>query len=148
MEYPNTDPDVYVRSDRLDRNEQLKLNKALLKFMETQEKGEPVIYSIISWLQEAAENYLVEKISHKKNSKPENEKVKEFARYWVYSHHIYSKVKRREILDLAKECNLTGFCLAGKPGIICIEGDVEDCDYWWLKVRIFFTFFILTCNIS
>jgi hypothetical protein len=29
---------------------------------------------------------------------------------------------RREILDLANEFGMTGFCLPGKPGIISAEG--------------------------
>lgn len=60
-----------------------------------------------------------------------------FSRYWIYSHHIYSKIKRREIIELAKENNITGFCLPGKPGIVCIEGSLVECDYWWQKVSLF-----------
>ena len=25
-----------------------------------------------------------------------------FSRYWIYSHHIYSKIKRRNMLDMSK----------------------------------------------
>jgi hypothetical protein len=32
---------------------------------------------------------------------------------------------RREILDLANEFGITGFCLSGRPGIICAEGLVS-----------------------
>ena len=46
-----------------------------------------------------------------------------FCRLWLYMHHIYSKTKRRDILDLAGQLNLTGFCLPGKPGIVCVEGE-------------------------
>jgi hypothetical protein len=45
----------------------------------------------------------------------------EFCRYWIYSHHIYSKVKRRSLQELAEQFRLSGFCLPGKPGIICVE---------------------------
>ena len=38
-------------------------------------------------------------------------------------HHIYSKTKRRNILSLASELGLTGFCLPGKPGVVCVEGE-------------------------
>ena len=37
-----------------------------------------------------------------------------FSRYWIYSHHIYSKIKRRNILDMAREYDVTGMCVA-KP---------------------------------
>jgi Protein of unknown function (DUF1115) len=44
-----------------------------------------------------------------------------FARYWIYSHHIYSRLKRRDLHQLAVEHRLTGFCHPGKPGVICVE---------------------------
>merc|ERR1712126_151543 len=56
-------------------------------------------------------------------------------RYWIYSHHIYSKVKRKNILDLASDYCLTGFCLPGKPGVICVEGSPRNCVDWWSLVR-------------
>lgn len=51
----------------------------------------------------------------------------ESCRVWLLSHHIYDKVKRRNLLSLSAEKNLGGFTLPGKPGVICIEGDPEDC---------------------
>ena len=48
-----------------------------------------------------------------------------FCRKWLYMHHIYSKTKRRNILSLASELGLTGFCLPGKPGVVCVEGEEE-----------------------
>ncbi|OII75003.1 uncharacterized protein cubi_03113 [Cryptosporidium ubiquitum] len=43
-----------------------------------------------------------------------------------YSHHIRSKIKRRLILEWAKELCLGGYCKIGYPGIIIVEGP-EDC---------------------
>ena len=54
------------------------------------------------------------KLSHKTLYTP-------VSRYWIYSHHIYSKIKRRNILDMSREYDVTGFCQPGKPGIICVE---------------------------
>jgi hypothetical protein len=39
----------------------------------------------------------------------------------------FIKHGRREILDLANVFRITGFCLPGKPGIICAEGPARDC---------------------
>lgn len=44
------------------------------------------------------------------------------------------QVKRKDILDLSREFDLTGFCLPGKPGIICVEGLAHNTDDWWHKV--------------
>ena len=38
------------------------------------------------------------------------------------------------MLDLSKQHNLSGFCLPGKPGIICIEGIERSVDAWWIEV--------------
>ena len=43
-------------------------------------------------------------------------------RAWIYSHHIYNKCKRQNIVYLAKASQLTGFLAPGKPGLICAEG--------------------------
>ncbi|XP_015595951.1 RWD domain-containing protein 2A [Cephus cinctus] len=137
--YPNIYPEVYVRSSLLDRTQQMNLNKSLSLFMNSQEKGEPCIYALISWLQDDIDKYLEQSELNKK-SKGKLKETEEldkhvFGRYWVYSHHIYSKFKRRDIADLAKENSLSGFTLAGKPGIICVEGALDDCEYWWQKVK-------------
>lgn len=130
--YPNEKPEVYVRSCLLNRAQQLLLNKELTSVLNQQE-NECCIYTLISWLQDHAEDYF----ESKTNEEKDEEKVKEatFARYWIYSHHIYSKLKRRELASLAKDNCITGFCLAGKPGVICIEGASDDCDYCWQKIK-------------
>ncbi|XP_066595621.1 RWD domain-containing protein 2A [Prorops nasuta] len=139
-DYPFETPEVYARMSLLDRTQQMLLNKALVAQSELQEKGEPCIYALIAWLQDNIESYIkVSKGCHKRNTNENKNKSKSstsaFARYWIYSHHIYSKFKRRDITSIAKENSLTGFCLAGKPGIVCIEGTQEDCEYCWQKVK-------------
>lgn len=56
-------------------------------------------------------------------------------RLWLYSHHIYSKTKRKNILDLAKENKITGFCMPGKPGIVCLEGNLDICNDVWSIIK-------------
>ena len=138
-DYPQVSPEFYARSSSLDRIHQTKLNEALTKFVKDQELGEPSIYSLITWIQDNLEGYLKRS---KQNVNKENalkkkrieQKHSTFTRYWIYSHHIYSNLKRKDITNEARENNLSGFCLAGKPGIICVEGALEDCEYWWQKV--------------
>ncbi|XP_047121467.1 RWD domain-containing protein 2A isoform X1 [Schistocerca piceifrons] len=132
-DYPATEPDIFVRSDKLSRNQQHSLNIDLSKFIADLDRGEICICSAISWLQENATHYYVAIKPEPQVKICEDEDL--FTRYWIYSHHIYSKIKRREVLDLAHEFNITGFCLPGKPGIICAEGSSMDCDEWWQKVK-------------
>lgn len=142
LDYPGVKPEVYASSSFLDRTQQTRLNEALTKFVDLQEIGEPCIYSLVDWIQDNLGIYLKES---KKNAEKENslkkklvkEKDLTFKRYWVYSHHIYSNLKRKDIADEARENCLSGFCLAGKPGIICVEGAMDDCEYWWQKVIIY-----------
>ena len=139
LDYPHVYPEIYCRSSSLDRSEQNNLNKALLSFIESQEKGEPLIYTIISWIQDNAESYMEKSNVNEKDIKESNnsdkKKCTDFGRYWIYSHHIYSKVKRKDIVDLARDCSLTGFSFVGKPGIICVEGAYDDCEYFWQQVK-------------
>lgn len=143
--YPKEQPEVYARGSHLDRTQQCLLNKDLSAIMKDQQAGEPCIYTLISWLQDNAEAYLkasvcnqakCNDVTNKNNT--DDQAVMVFSRYWIYSHHIYSKFKRRDVVNLARENSITGFCLAGKPGIICMEGSVEDCDYCWQKVILIF----------
>ena len=46
-----------------------------------------------------------------------------------------SKTKRKNILDLAKENGLTGFCMPGKPGIVCLEGILDVCNDVWSVIK-------------
>nr|CAI5826824.1 unnamed protein product [Callosobruchus analis] len=129
--YPEKMPEVYVRNHNLDRQMHMQLNKDWYQYVTDLERGEPCIFSAISWLQENAKKYI------KLEEKPKQKeiKVEEYVRYWIYSHHIYSKPKRQEIIHLANELDITGFCMPGKPGIICIEGSSENCTEWWQTIK-------------
>ncbi|XP_078042108.1 RWD domain-containing protein 2A [Augochlora pura] len=140
INYPREKPAVYARSSLLHRSQQLLLNRALSQVVERQEENEPCIYTLISWLQDNGEDYITaSNTSQGKESigrcRKEEQKSTTFARYWIYSHHIYSKFKRKEVVNIAKENSLTGFSMAGKPGVICVEGAHEDCEYYWQKVK-------------
>lgn len=143
-DYPATEPDIFVRNDKLSRNQQHTLNSDLAKFISTLDRGEICICSAISWLQENASHYCVPvKPEPVVSIREEDDNL--FTRYWIYSHHIYSKIKRREVLDLAHEFKITGFCLPGKPGIMCAEGSARDCNEWWHKVNGYCSIYLFIC---
>lgn len=139
-EYPKyCVPEVYVRSNELSREGQTRINEDIGDFLEQETiPEEPCVVGVISWLQENSESYFVkEQLAQKSNIKKvaRPSKADKFLRFWVYSHHIYSKIKRKNILDLADEFKLTGFCLPGKPGLICVEGNGDMVTDWWAVVR-------------
>ncbi|XP_068627988.1 RWD domain-containing protein 2A [Battus philenor] len=137
--YPEKEPHVYMRCNQLNRQQETILNTELTNYIKTVHENEVCLYTIITWLQEQInelkihqENNVTKKsecplISHKETST--------FTRLWIFSHHIYSKQKREQIVKKAKEYNLTGFCLLGKPGIICIEGSDTYCTEWWKEIK-------------
>ena len=55
----------------------------------------------------------------------------------IYSHHLISKVKRRDILSLAKKLQLGGYSKIGWPGIIIIEGraDLNSCQLFLNEMK-------------
>ena len=137
--YPDVYPDVSLISNNIMRTSQSNLNKSLHDFMSGLPTGEIMILEIINWVQENSaayfekENDIVEKTSSHTNSE-EDANNEEYC-FWIYMHHIYSKDKRRSIMNWAKEYNLTGFVMGGKPGIICVEGNLNKIEKYCVKVR-------------
>ncbi|NP_001088006.1 RWD domain containing 2A L homeolog [Xenopus laevis] len=133
--YPQEEPQVFVRSVALDRQQQNFLNKELGSYIRSLDRGELCISMAVQWLQDNISTYIQ---NSKQNDEPECEikaTTYTFHRMWIYSHHIYRQELRKKILDYAKRLNLTGFCLTGKPGVICIEGVKEQCEEFWRDIR-------------
>ena len=92
--------------------------------------GEVGLLNIVEWIRDNAGDFFP--ISASSPDKVELESDKDngpgahFCRMWLYMHHIYSKTKRRNILAHADELQLTGFCLPGKPGVVCVEGTSQN----------------------
>ncbi|XP_045763426.1 RWD domain-containing protein 2B [Maniola jurtina] len=138
--YPEEKPDIYVRCNQLNRQQETALNTDLSIYLKDNHLGEPCLYTAISWIQENLEKYntkIIQPSSSTVSSTTTKDKMckDKFARLWIFSHHIYSKRKREEITKMAREYNLTGFCLPGKPGIICVEGTEDDCNEWWKIIK-------------
>ncbi len=97
--------------------------------------GDVCILSAVQWINDNAQTYITKSVPI---SDPKKEEVlmqsKEiFTRLWIYSHHIYNKIKRKNILEWARELNLSGFSMPGKPGIVCVEGLQSACNEFWAR---------------
>ena len=137
--YPDVCPNVSLISNNITRTSQSNLNKSLHGFMSELPRGEIMILEIINWVQENGAAYF-----NKENV--ENEKSSELTAkigdcnndeycFWIYMHHVYSKYKRRNIVNWAREYKLTGFLMAGKPGVIYVEGILKNIEEYCVKVR-------------
>ena len=132
--YPMERPQINVRSNTLSRHTHDVINEDIKEFIEEAvEPGEMCLMQAIQWVVENGGRYfpaVVKTGTHDEDC--ENDK---FCRMWLYMHHIYSKTKRRNILQLSKEYNLSGFCLPGKPGVVCVEGTVRNTKEFYLILR-------------
>ncbi|KAM6420093.1 RWD domain-containing protein 2B isoform 2-T6 [Pluvialis apricaria] len=109
FKYPTVLPEITVRSSLLSRSQQIHLNSDL-------------------------KTYLMQNCSVTTSTAVQSEDIT-FTRLWIYSHHIYNKQKRKNIIDWAKELSLSGFCMPGKPGVVCVEGLQSSCEEFWSRVR-------------
>ena len=138
-EYPAIPPVVFTRAQNMTRDNHRKLNDNLQDFISNLEPGELCTYSVIEWIKENLDDY-DNKRDNSSDSKIDDKVLKQeedtlLTRLWIYSHHIYSKFKRRDIIDWALELKLTGFSLPGKPGVVCVEGYSRPVDEYWHRLR-------------
>ncbi|XP_419861.2 RWD domain-containing protein 2A [Gallus gallus] len=133
--YPHVAPQLFARSNALHRQQQLQLNTRLTSHISSLDSGELCICEAVQWLKENSLPYLENsKVSAEGVSK-ETATKETIQRMWIYSHHIYRQELRKKIFECAKKLNLTGFCLTGKPGVICVEGIRENCEEFWRVIR-------------
>jgi len=139
-------PMLIIRTDTLSKQQEKILRSAIENYIETEvDKSEPYMFQVISWLQDN----INELVQIPANSNDENDKADDdikplMERVWLWSHHIYSKTKRQDIIKLTKDYDLNGFMWSGKPGVICFEGisdNVEDVvknvkTWSWQKLKI------------
>ncbi|XP_062907034.1 RWD domain-containing protein 2B [Mobula hypostoma] len=134
--YPSVLPEISIRSDALYRSQQMQLNSDLHKYLRKSCCGEICVLDAIEWIKDHAATYMnKESIPTEKRQLTNRTKDTVCTRLWIYSHHIYNKEKRKNILEWAKELSLTGFCMPGKPGVICVEGAYSACEEYWTRVK-------------
>lgn len=129
--YPSTPPEITLRTDCLDRAAHTALTKETLEFVASLTSGSLAVADTVDWIRENFSRFCTSTA----NPKEPAVNPRCFTRLWIVSHHIYNKNKRRLILECGKEGKLTGFCLPGKPGIICFEGAAEECLSAWSTIK-------------
>lgn len=65
----------------------------------------------------------------------EDEEEEDLVRVWFYFPSISSRGKRDDIVGGAPGSGLTGFLLAGKPGLLCLEGGSRAIDRYMSFVK-------------
>ncbi|XP_012971694.1 RWD domain-containing protein 2B [Mesocricetus auratus] len=136
FKYPTVLPEITVRSASLSRSQQTQLNTDLIAYLQKNCLGDVCILNATDWLREHASDYVSRDTSPSpaKESPAQPEDLT-LTRLWIYSHHIYNKCKRKNILEWAKELSLSGFSMPGKPGVVCVEGPQSACEEFWSRLR-------------
>lgn len=123
-----------VRSLSLSRSQQTQLNTDLIAYLQKNCLGDVCILNATEWVREHASDYISRDVSPSPARQSSVQPVAlTFTRLWIYSHHIYNKCKRRNILEWAKELSLSGFSMPGKPGVVCVEGPQSACEEFWSR---------------
>ncbi|KAG7243049.1 hypothetical protein INR49_016424 [Caranx melampygus] len=138
-EYPSVLPEITVRCTSLSRAQQTQIHADLNAYLLENCKGEVCVLTAVDWVKDNMELYINKSLSAapapvKEASSPRSEEA--FSRLWIYSHHIYNKTKRKNILEWSKELGLSGFSMPGKPGIVCVEGSQSACEEFWSRVKV------------
>jgi hypothetical protein len=56
-------------------------------------------------------------------------------RVWFYFPSLSTREKRQHMVDWAPSYSLTGFVLAGKPGLLCLEGTAASIDAYMNEIK-------------
>ncbi|KAF2138000.1 uncharacterized protein K452DRAFT_328943 [Aplosporella prunicola CBS 121167] len=59
----------------------------------------------------------------------------ELVRAWFYFPSLSTRAKRLDLVTTAPSYALTGFVLAGKPGVLCLEGRAGDIDAYMRYIK-------------
>ncbi|KAM4699692.1 RWD domain-containing protein 2B [Discoglossus pictus] len=135
LNYPTVPPEIIVRSPSLVRSQQTQLNMDLSTHLKSSYTGDVCILSATEWVKDNAASYLNKGTMPSAELQTDTHTDAVFTRLWIYSHHIYNKHKRKNILEWSKELELSGFSMPGKPGVVCVEGLQEACEEFWDRIR-------------
>lgn len=121
------------RCTGLSRAQQTQLHTELNAYLSENCQGDVCVLAALEWVKDNVQLFTNRSLSAPKKESPAPQPREMFSRLWIYSHHIYNKVKRKNILEWSKELGLSGFSMPGKPGIVCVEGPRSACEEFWSR---------------
>ncbi|CAL8349080.1 unnamed protein product [Arctogadus glacialis] len=136
FDYPKVLPEINVRCTDLNRAQQTRLQADLTVYLRENCRGEVCVLTAVEWLKDNAQHYVDPTSSSDSSAAAVTGGAEVFSRLWIYSHHIYNKNKRKNILEWSKELGLSGFSMPGKPGIVCVEGPHGACEEFWSRLKV------------
>ncbi|KAJ5148270.1 hypothetical protein N7526_001622 [Penicillium atrosanguineum] len=86
-------------------------------------------------IQEEARRFIEEKQSQSRTATSEESSKGPLVRVWFYFPSLSTRKKGDDMVNLAPGYSLTGFVLAGKPGVLCLEGASMDIDAYMSFIK-------------
>ena len=83
------------------------------------ECGGEVVMRVVDFLRDKTLSYTQKKKKEKEEGTEETDRV---VRVWYYFPSLSTKEKRKDLVEYAKGYKITGWVVAGKPGVMCLEG--------------------------
>lgn len=100
--------------------------------------GMPVgdVLAAFDYIQEKAPRYLGN-ASHSQREEPSksDKEAGPLVRVWFYFPSLSTREKRKDLVSYTRAYGLTGFVLAGKPGVLCLEGRSGDIDGYMNAIK-------------
>ncbi|KAI5783183.1 hypothetical protein DFH27DRAFT_276748 [Peziza echinospora] len=121
-------PEVFLDCDNtVSRQVRVRLRQEVKRVLENLERGIPILDLLIQEVSLLLPEEDSEKLEPVENCGPSpSPKPVKITRAVIWSHHIASSLKRRDILNWSRELGLGGFSRPGWPGAVVIEGEEAD----------------------
>ncbi|KAI9375957.1 ubiquitin-conjugating enzyme/RWD-like protein [Aspergillus egyptiacus] len=97
------------------------------------------IFEALEYLREEATRFLETQQKSTSTSTPTGNPTKTdsapIVRVWFYFPSLSTREKRNDMVHNAPDYGLTGFVLAGKPGVLCLEGASREIDAYMSFIK-------------
>lgn len=91
------------------------------------------IFEAIEWIRDEAPQRLA--IESEETAIDANVLNEVLVRVWFYFPSLSTREKRDDMVNFAPSYQLTGFVLAGKPGVLCLEGTTGNIDAYMKYIK-------------
>ena len=144
ISYPSAAARFGLRCQSLSRAELDTLYQALQSWLKAEDfSNEVCVFPVAEFLQERCPALLSE---HRASAATEDDKEKKqdcaapkareaFLRAFVWFHHVYNKHKKHDVISTARDLQLGGFLMVGKPGLAVLEGDESSVRQWIARIK-------------
>ena len=93
------------------------------------------VFEAFEYVQEQAVHFLEAQKQNLNSEGTIDTKSGPIVRVWFYFQSLSTREKRNDLVNYAANYSLTGFVLAGKPGVMCLEGASADIDAYMKFIK-------------